>query len=437
MASTSGTITEPNALSPSSSATPILCNGGNSTVTVSATGGTAPYSGTGAFSHAAGTYSYTVTDSNGCMASTTGNITQPGALSASSSKTAILCNGGNSTVTVSATGGTAPYTGTGTFSRSAGTYSFTVTDAHSCTASTTGNITQPSALTLSLQAGACSSGSNGSVTATFGGGTAPYQAKIDAGAYATATSPKTFTGLAGGLHTITVKDANGCTQSNSITVASCPRFCTLTQGAYGNAGGKYTYNGVKYGTTQLLQLLTSPAKGGSLVVGVPGVRSLTITLSAVTCLDGDNSCHLARLPANTAPASLPSNFGNQTLNACGVTPNCQTNPAIPLQGNAQWQSTLLGQTVTLTLNTRLDPTLPGLVLPSCVTIPASVLTALNDSTCNGGYGRTVGGLLYLANRGLAGQSTCSASLSDINNAINSINTYFNSSANNNCPSCQQ
>src|SRR5207253_11091066 len=129
---------------------------------------------------------------------------------------------------------------------------------------------------------------------------------------------------------------------------------------------------------------------------------------------------------------------NQTLNACGVTPSCQTNPPIPLQGsNGQWQSTLLGQTVTLTLNTRLDPNLPNLVLPSCVSIPASVLTALNSSTCNGGYGPTVGGLLYLANHALAAQNTCSASLSDITNAINSINNKFNSAANNNCPSCQQ
>src|SRR5206468_7022627 len=142
---------------------------------------------------------------------------------------------------------------------------------------------------LGLAAGACSSGNNGSLTATFGSGTGPYQIKIDAGSFFTATSPYTFTGLAAGSHTVTVKDANGCTKSNSISVASCPRFCTLTQGAYGNAGGKYTYNGVKYTTTGLLQLLTSPAKGGSLVVGVPGVRSLTITLSAVTCLDGDNS----------------------------------------------------------------------------------------------------------------------------------------------------
>jgi len=219
-ATTTGSVTQPSALSASSSNTAILCNGGSSTVTVSATGGTPPYSGTGTASRSAGTYSYTVTDANSCTATTTGNITQPTALSASSSNTAILCNGGSSTVTVSATGGTAPYNGTGTFSRSAGTYSFTVTDANSCTATTTGNIPQPGALTLGLQVG-CSGGSNQSITATFGGGTAPYQIKIDAGAYAAATSPYTFTGLAAGSHTVTVKDANGCTKSASITVSPC------------------------------------------------------------------------------------------------------------------------------------------------------------------------------------------------------------------------
>src|SRR5205807_7424932 len=88
-----------------SSNTAILCHGGNSTVTVSATGGTTPYSGTGTFSHAAGTYSYTVTDGNSCTATTTGTITQPSVgVVASSSNTAILCNGGSSTVTVISSG---------------------------------------------------------------------------------------------------------------------------------------------------------------------------------------------------------------------------------------------------------------------------------------------------------------------------------------------
>src|SRR5207245_6903306 len=146
-ATTTGSITEPSAgVVASSSNTAILCNGGNSIVTVSATGGTGSYTGTGTFSHAAGTYSYTVTDANSCTSTTTGTITQPSPIVPSSSNTAILCNGGNSTVTVSATGGTAPYTGTGSVNHAAGTYSYTVTDANSCTATTTGTITEPSAV---------------------------------------------------------------------------------------------------------------------------------------------------------------------------------------------------------------------------------------------------------------------------------------------------
>src|SRR3989449_3248668 len=83
------------------------------------------------------------------LRSTTGTITEPSAVVASSSNTAILCHGGSSTVTVSATGGTGPYTGDGTFSHAAGTYSYTVTDANSCTSTTTGDITEPSAVVAS------------------------------------------------------------------------------------------------------------------------------------------------------------------------------------------------------------------------------------------------------------------------------------------------
>src|SRR5207245_753569 len=54
-------------------------------------------------------------DANSCTSTTTGTITQPDAVDATSSHTAILCYGGSSTVTVSASGGTAPYNGDGTF----------------------------------------------------------------------------------------------------------------------------------------------------------------------------------------------------------------------------------------------------------------------------------------------------------------------------------
>src|SRR5206468_1308894 len=148
--------------------------GGNSTETVSAEGGTGPYSGTGTFSRCAGTYSFTVTDANSCTATTTGDITQPTAIVPTSSNTPILCNGGSSTVTVSAEGGTGPYSGTGTFSHGAGTYSYTVTDANSCTATTTGDITQPTAIvpTSSNTPILCNGGSS-TVTVSAEGGTGP------------------------------------------------------------------------------------------------------------------------------------------------------------------------------------------------------------------------------------------------------------------------
>ncbi|NDE60515.1 MAG: hypothetical protein EB010_14090, partial [Acidimicrobiia bacterium] len=98
----------------------VLCFG-NSTgsVNLTVTGGTAPY--TYAWSNnttqedptnlAAGTYTVTVTDANGCTAQTSVTITQPQAgLTLSTTQVNVGCFG-NSTgsVNLTATGGTAPY----------------------------------------------------------------------------------------------------------------------------------------------------------------------------------------------------------------------------------------------------------------------------------------------------------------------------------------
>src|SRR5690606_2504211 len=100
------------------------CAGGTGDIDISVTGGTAPY--TYAWSNGAntedqtglagGTYTVTVTDATGCSASLDITINQPAALVLSETHTNVLCNGGSTgTVTISATGGAAPYTGTGIF----------------------------------------------------------------------------------------------------------------------------------------------------------------------------------------------------------------------------------------------------------------------------------------------------------------------------------
>src|SRR5439155_796107 len=203
-----GDITEPTLLTASSSNTAILCHGGPSTVTVTAGGGTPPYSGTQSFTHGAGTYSVTVTDSNGCTATTTGDIAQPPLLTASSSNTAILCHGGPSTVSVTAGGGTPPYSGTQSFTHGAGTYSRTVTDTNVCTATTTIDIAQPPLLTASSSNTAilCHGGPS-TVSVTAGGGTPPY------------SGTQSFTHGAG-TYSVTVTDSNGCTATTTGDIRS-------------------------------------------------------------------------------------------------------------------------------------------------------------------------------------------------------------------------
>ncbi len=100
----------------------IAVNGGRTSVAVTVRGGTAPYTGAGIVNNvAAGSYSYTVTDANGCVATSTVTITQPSAsLSVTASNPAINCYDGSANVVVSATGGSEPYSGTGSFPVNAG-----------------------------------------------------------------------------------------------------------------------------------------------------------------------------------------------------------------------------------------------------------------------------------------------------------------------------
>jgi hypothetical protein len=135
--------------------TAILCNGGTSSVTIVGSAGTAPYTNEGIFTASAGTYSYTIIDANACSATATGTITEPSQLIVTATPTAILCNGETSSVTVIGSAGTAPYTNEGTFTASAGTYSYTITDANACSATATGTITEPAAITSTQTISLC------------------------------------------------------------------------------------------------------------------------------------------------------------------------------------------------------------------------------------------------------------------------------------------
>ena len=106
--SASGTMASPAAIIITSSATPILCANGSSSVTIAATGGTGTLTGTGTFAQSIASKAYTVTDANGCSKTITVNITIPSAISLSEVVTNVSCFGGNNGAIDLTVGGGSP-----------------------------------------------------------------------------------------------------------------------------------------------------------------------------------------------------------------------------------------------------------------------------------------------------------------------------------------
>ncbi len=156
-------IAQPAVISATATAAAIACNGGTTTLTVQATGGLGAYEYSlnggafqagNTFTVAAGSYTADVriTGNPSCMASVNGNInvTQPAVLKATVNAPAIAVCGGTSFANVTATGGTAPYTGTGRFEKGPGTWSFTVTDAKGCSTAAEAVIIPPGCMDIEV-----------------------------------------------------------------------------------------------------------------------------------------------------------------------------------------------------------------------------------------------------------------------------------------------
>lgn len=154
-------VIQPVAISATALATPIACNGGNSNLTIFATGGigsyeysvnNGPFQAANIFNLPAGTYTARVRLLNNpsCSSSTISTIiiTQPAVLKATASANAINSCGGNTVVQVRATGGKAPFIGVGNFTRGPGRWSFNVIDSNGCNSVTELTILPPGCVEL-------------------------------------------------------------------------------------------------------------------------------------------------------------------------------------------------------------------------------------------------------------------------------------------------
>lgn len=202
-------------------------------VTVTASGGTAPYTYSkngSAFTPnnvfdnlVAGAYAFDVKDAIGCVNTSSIVITidQPTPLVIVAAKIDVNCYGNaDGSVTVFTAGGSIPYRYSlinGPSQNSpiftglpAGTYFITVTDSNNCMATATTIITGPSPLTVTTVS------NNQTVTATGSGGTPPYLYSIDNGR--TFIANATFNNLAPGNYLVSTRDYNGCITQNAIVV---------------------------------------------------------------------------------------------------------------------------------------------------------------------------------------------------------------------------
>ncbi|PSJ76097.1 hypothetical protein C7N43_15585 [Sphingobacteriales bacterium UPWRP_1] len=313
------------------STTNATCGNANGSISVSGSGGTAPltYSwsqnaglnNSTAGNLAAGPYSVTVTDDNGCTATTNSTVTNiAGPTITAMTPTDGSCGNANGSIAVTATGGTAPVNYTWSQNAllnnpnatglAANSYSVTVTDANNCTvtqSAVVGNLAGPTLSTGAITDAECGI-ANGAASVIVSGGTAPITYTWSQNALL--NSPNA-TGLLAGSYTVTATDANGCQAIQPLAVANqgAPTL-TVTNPVNttcGNANGS----------------ITVTASGGTGALTYAWSHDPALTVNTATGLAAGNY-FVTVYDSNNCQAVqsiILTNAAGPTLQVTGVTPD--------------------------------------------------------------------------------------------------------------------
>ena len=345
------TITAPQSIIINGEVNSVTCFGDvNGNIQVTATGGTGNKTftwntgavGAGLNNVAAGVYTVTATDAQGCAASQSFTVGSPSALIISGNVTDVQCFGSNDGgIAVSASGGSGTLnitwnngsTGSQLNNLQAGNYVATVTDLAGCTSSANFTIDQPSALEINLADFdiACDD-PNGSAIVSPSGGTGPYIVNWSNGVngYENET-------LSAGSYSVNVIDNNGCsaeqdfqiTQSANLTVfvqvehISCFGAGDGSISAIVNGGDQnYTFEWSSGEVTASLNNLLAGQYnlavtdgngcGGSAVaiINEPAALAVTIDANDVTCNGQNNGTAIAIVTGGSAPYQYGWSNGN-------------------------------------------------------------------------------------------------------------------------------
>ncbi|MBK9453071.1 MAG: SprB repeat-containing protein [Bacteroidetes bacterium] len=331
----------------------VSCFGANDgSIDYTVNGGTAPYNyiwSNGATSEdisglAAGTYSVTATDRNGCFTTETIVLTEPALLTANISLGTyacgynVSCNGAsNGSATVNTAGGCTPYTYTwSTLGVSASinglpaiAVAVTVTDANGCQAYATGELIEPALLESSgvpstYACGtnvSCNGANDGSINLTVTGGASCVAYTY---LWSNGATTEDVSNLTAGNYSVTITDANGCSTSSSFTLTEPALLVSSGVAATYVCGTNVSCNGANDGSINLTVTggasCTAYTFNWSNGATTEDVSNLTAGNYSVTITDA-NGCSTSSSFTLTEPALLVSS-GVAATYVCGTNVSC-------------------------------------------------------------------------------------------------------------------
>lgn len=341
--------------------TPISCAGScNAELSANPSGGTGAYTfawsdgsvASSASQLCAGNYSVTVSDANGCTATTSTAITDPPAIVLDLIHTNAVCGQNNGSATANVSGGTVsgaysyiwfdaafnllPPTATQN-NLSPGDYTVVVGDDNGCSTSGTVSVLQPGSPLLSENHSniLCFGDGNGSIDLSING-IPPYTISWT-GPGGFASSSEDIGSLQAGLYSVSVIDSGACPASISISIteplpiqaliASSDQNCqgindgSITASASGGIapylfsldGINFNANGNYTGLTAGNYMLTISDDFGcsmdtSITIGAPAAFSAVITTSDAGCFAECNGTAQVSI-SGTGPFSIAWNNG--------------------------------------------------------------------------------------------------------------------------------
>ncbi len=318
------------ALTVTINSTPAACSANNGSASVTTTGGTGAYTynwSNGASSQTvnnilSGGYTVTVNDASGCSSTSNVTVKSSGATATMGLPSNVSCSGNaDGSATVSVTGGTPDYTynwsnGSSSSSSSksnqqnglsAAGYTVTIIDATGCTGTTDVTITAPGPI-LPVAAGKSTSCglNNGVAGITASGGTGALTYNWSNGA-----SGLTDSGLAAGVFTVTVMDANACQATATATINASTALVVSTIDSaslkcFADNSGSVSVTAT--GGTGVLTYLWSTG-ATSATISALAAASYSVTVSDAA------GCQLISTVALTQPLSLG-------LSATGISAKC-------------------------------------------------------------------------------------------------------------------